>query len=467
MVWFVALFGVAATIIFGLMNLPLTKSSLETPIPSLASLTSKMDLSPLTLATSVHTPTARFVEAPSITPTVVLPEFGYSIVDRDEVFSLSPKVKVLGDLSREKYTPEDRNAINRELLYTIDGSPDLPMFWRWYWCAKTKEILNQNMREIDVIFEADGRVIPKEQLASTDYGHEGGWCFTYSTILRDWKPGVYHLVQTTIVKSSIHDGQTAFPPGYKKYDFTIKIHPTDSKLDVLDAREVPMVLVQGSRYKYGDIGLAGQSPDLNIYLDSFYIDKFEVTNALYKICINSGACQPPPNISSRTHFSYYEDSKFDNYPVINVDWDMANSYCAWRGARLPTEAEWEVAARGVDKRTYPWGNNLDCSYANYTDSSGQACFEDVSPVDKYDLGISPFGVYGLSGNVWEWVNDWYSENYYPTSFVVNPQGPKPDKYRVIRGGAWDDDNNSTLSRNWHDPALGSDTIGFRCAADVP
>ncbi len=290
-------------------------------IPAIASImptekvtaTLTMTRYPITLSPTpppVYTPTPRFVEAPSTTPTVVLPEFGYTIVDRDEVFSLSPKVKALGELSREKYTPDDRNAINRELLYTIDGTPDLPMFWRWYWCATTKELLNQNMREIDTLFEADGQVITREQLASTDYAFETGWCFTYSTILKDWKPGVYHLVQTTIIKSSIHDGQETFSPGYKKYDFTVKIHSPDTKLDVLDSQGVSMVFVQGSRYKFGNNQLVEQSSNYNIYLDSFYIDKFEVTNALYKVCMNAGNCQPPQDISSRTHLSYYENAKY-------------------------------------------------------------------------------------------------------------------------------------------------------------
>jgi hypothetical protein len=165
------------------------------------------------------------------TPTLTLtPEPGYILVDKDEVFSLSPSVQALGELANEKYTSAERNKINQKLTFTINATPDVPMFWRWYWCAANEQILAQNLEEIDVIFEADGRLIPPEQLASVKYSYKNQdgdtwWCFTYSTVLKDWKPGKYRFIQTMVIKSTIHDGKDMFSAGNKVYDYTVTISP--------------------------------------------------------------------------------------------------------------------------------------------------------------------------------------------------------------------------------------------------
>jgi formylglycine-generating enzyme required for sulfatase activity len=196
-------------------------------------------------------------------------------------------------------------------------------------------------------------------------------------------------------------------------------------------------------------------------LKAFWIDQTEVTNAMYAKCVaDGGACQEPTNTSSYTHSSYYGNSEFDNYPVLYVDWNMANTYCSWAERRLPTEAEWEKAARGTDARTYPWGEGIDCDKANYNGS----CVGDTSPVKSYPNGVSPYEAYDMAGNVWEWVSDWYGETYYQSSPLSNPLGPA-GTYRVLRGGSWNvsDSNVRSAFRYRYDPTITDDSLGFRCS----
>jgi formylglycine-generating enzyme required for sulfatase activity len=188
-----------------------------------------------------------------------------------------------------------------------------------------------------------------------------------------------------------------------------------------------------------------EEPVHTVNLESFYMDKYEVSNAAYLVCVNSGACQPPDYTNSNTRSSYYGDSQYDNYPVINVDWNQAVTYCEWRGARLPTEAEWEKAARGTDGRTYPWGEGIDCNRANYWGETWEdnGCVEDTTAVGSYASGASPYGLFDMAGNVAEWVSDWYGNTFYQSSPSSNPMGPDSSQYsgngqyrRVLRGGSW-------------------------------
>jgi formylglycine-generating enzyme required for sulfatase activity len=235
--------------------------------------------------------------------------------------------------------------------------------------------------------------------------------------------------------------------------------------EITDDKGVTMILVPEGNFTMGsNNGDADEKPIHSVRLAAFYIDTFEVTNALYQDCVNADACKPPVNAGSFTRSSYYGNSQYSDFPVVYVDWNMANAYCQWRGAQLPTEAQWEKAARGTEELTYPWGRGIDCQKANY-----QGCINGTSEAGAYESGKSPYGVYDMAGNVWEWVADWYSAEYYRSSPPSNPLGLDLGRARILRGGSWNRDpyNLRTSNRVNYAPNYNNFDAGFRCASSVP
>jgi formylglycine-generating enzyme required for sulfatase activity len=223
-----------------------------------------------------------------------------------------------------------------------------------------------------------------------------------------------------------------------------------------------MVGVPAGEFKMGTgNGYEWEGPEHTVFLDAYYVDKLEVTNAQYRECVASGNCM---NLKKRT---YIDDPAYDDHPVVNVNWHWAKSYCKWAGKRLPTEAEWEKAARGTDGRRYPWGEGVDCDHAHYKDCGGQTV-----AVGSFPAGASPYGVLDMAGNAWEWVIDEWQEDYYQVSPYENPQGPVisgPQDMHVFRGGSWSETGDLLRStyRTWYEPNAQYYNLGFRCVMDAP
>jgi eukaryotic-like serine/threonine-protein kinase len=229
--------------------------------------------------------------------------------------------------------------------------------------------------------------------------------------------------------------------------------------EITDSYGVIMRLVPAGEFTMGsDTGDDAEKLTHTVYLDDFYMDIYEVTNALYKTCVDAGECTLPRRTSSYTRDSYYGNPAFDNYPVIYVDWNQAKAYCKWRGARLPSEAEWEKAARGTDGRTYPSGENINSALESYGRS-------DTDVVGSYPNSISPYGLYDMAGNVSEWTDSWYDA--YPGNTVTN--WAYGTKYRVLRGASWFNTVNvrRVSYRGWADPGNSNLNFGFRCASSSP
>ncbi|MBI1878747.1 MAG: SUMF1/EgtB/PvdO family nonheme iron enzyme [Chloroflexi bacterium] len=228
------------------------------------------------------------------------------------------------------------------------------------------------------------------------------------------------------------------------------------------ADDAPIVLVPAGPFEMGSNSQSDEQPVHEVTLAAFYIDQYEVTNAQYRRCVEAGGCELP---GCYPYPEAYEAETKKNYPVVCVSWYQAQKYCEWRGGRLPTEAEWEKAARGTDGRIWPWGDKPpDKTLLNFNRN-----VNDITSVGSYSNGISPYGAYDMAGNVWEWVADWYDEKYYSNSPAENPPGPLNGDRKVLRGGAWYDSGYVVRAsyRYYSYPYEQPDVIGIRCVAAAP
>jgi formylglycine-generating enzyme required for sulfatase activity len=234
--------------------------------------------------------------------------------------------------------------------------------------------------------------------------------------------------------------------------------------------------LMGSDKKVDRNAYQPEFPQRRVYLDAYEIDKYEVTTVQFLKFVL--ATDRKPLIDWQYEGGNFQET-MANHPVMHVSWFDADAYCRWAGKRLPTSAEWEKAARGEDGRIYPWGNEpAGLSRANFgrTGLSGPVrdrperllLYPPIISVDKYDNGVSPYGVFQLAGNVAEWTADWYDPHYYKTAPDRNPKGPEKGTQRAFRGGGWIDSTPSVrpAQRNGTDPNTKMNWLGFRCARDA-
>jgi formylglycine-generating enzyme required for sulfatase activity len=227
-----------------------------------------------------------------------------------------------------------------------------------------------------------------------------------------------------------------------------------------------MVYVPAGNFSMGSpasLGFHSETPQHTVSLDAFWIDQTDISNARYAACVKAGACQPPKTSPTDDYsIRYYRD--YPNYPVTYVNWSQADAYCGWVGAQLPSEAQWEKAARGTDGRLYPWGNaDPSCALTKY--SPCMQYYVNTSAVDEHPGGVSPYGALDMAGNVKQWVADWYGD--YSPALQTNPTGPSAGTLRVVRGGSFISAANDLRSayRLPMDPASTTYDTGFRCVRE--
>ena len=234
-------------------------------------------------------------------------------------------------------------------------------------------------------------------------------------------------------------------------------YPSAGDSRVRDGDGMVMIYVPAGKFLMGSNdddadAFDSEHPQHTVYLDAFWIDKTEVTNSQYRLCVEAEACKEP---------GCWDDDvrNIPDQPVVCVSWYDAQAYAAWAGGRLPTEAEWEKAARGTDGRLFPWGNSSpNCNRANYFGCLGRA-----NSVGSYPSGASPYGVLDMAGNVWEWIADHYDVRYYVHSPDRNPKGPESGDRRVVHGGAFFDDPEVVRCayRGGGSPNYWGGDVGFR------
>jgi formylglycine-generating enzyme required for sulfatase activity len=234
-------------------------------------------------------------------------------------------------------------------------------------------------------------------------------------------------------------------------------------LSTVAVSETPMVEIPEGLFTMGLDGiqaLEDERPKHQVSLAAFLLDTYEVTTTQY------AAFLAVTNRAAPWQWNTVDLTLHRDRPVIGVDWSDADAYCRWKGKRLPTEAEWEKSARGTDGRLYPWGNRSPHKdLANFALGARFSYSQVLMPVQSYEQGKSPYGLYQMAGNVWEWVQDWYQTNYYEVSPDHNPQGPEQGQFKVLRGGSWSDLPKYLLTygRFKLPPETRNSYVGFRCA----
>jgi formylglycine-generating enzyme required for sulfatase activity len=227
--------------------------------------------------------------------------------------------------------------------------------------------------------------------------------------------------------------------------------------------ETTMAEIPAGEFAMGLDGMQAlddERPKHRVWLPAYFIDLHEVTTAQYASFLGATNRLVPWQWDS------VDLTQHHDRPVIGVDWSDADAYCKWKGKRLPTEAEWEKSARGTDGRLYPWGNWVPSkALANFALGARFSYSQVLMPVQSYEPGRSPYGLYQMAGNAWEWVQDWYAVNYYEASPEQNPQGPEQGQFKVLRGGSWSDLPKYLLTygRFKLPPETRNSYTGFRCA----
>ena len=271
----------------------------------------------------------------------------------------------------------------------------------------------------------------------------------------------------TLLRMLILSGSTLIMPQFAD--------STDLPKSVTDKDGAPMRLIPAGEFLMGTStskrdGGRDEYPERLIYLNAFYMDTFEVANGRYREFVKATGHRIPEHPRDKK-LTLWQGSTvpdaFKDHPVVNVDWYDADAYCKWAGRRLPTEAEWERAARGTTGRRFPWGDmeptRTLANYLNQWRNGGG-----LEPVGSHPQGASPEGVQDLQGNVWEWVTDWYDPHYYEKGPNRSPKGPPQGTRKVIRGSGWESE--APLLRSAHrlssDPTNRNHSLGFRCAMDA-
>lgn len=332
-----------------------------------------------------------------------------------------------------------------------------------------RDTLRVDAQGEDFIFQINGK--PVTQVSDAEYA-EGEVGFFVETLDETLAHVHYDLLKLREVEfETISSVPTATPePAMPTSTSTAEsisdtLPQATSAALVSEPEAIPenMILIPAGTFMMGSAtGQANEAPEHEVFLGDFLIDQYEVSNAQYRECVEASGCTQTINPDSYTRPDYRDDPAYADYPMVGVTWDQANVYCRWAGKRLPTEAEWEYAASGPENFTWPWGNTFE-------PERSAAAKSDTEAVDSYPEGFSPFGVYNMAGNVNEWVQDVFIEDFYANSPAENPLGSDNNPNRIFRGGSFDNSDGAlytTSRRHVKNRAFSDVDVGFRCAMDV-